>query len=238
MSETNTSSTLRQISQVVLRILGQYQSASLMTLMEGCNMLSSVRPHILENDHPLRDAIEYLVNSGKIRLLSEVTDQTRGPVYQIVDNIVLKSETKFKYTACVYRCTCHIVISNTDLSEGRGNEIKLGHYAQFDHAQMAARGVGVFGSDAKIKTEQVDVVVPTISNIECWDQAYVLGHEPIQFLMMFADEEKIRAEALAKLTPLEQRLLGLNESKAARDLFTATPDQFGEAAVVGAFKTR
>ncbi len=78
---------------------------------------------------------------------------------------------------------------NSDLTEGRGRSVNIAAFSSKADATRAARGWGVMGvGDGDVKTLEV---------FSTFDE---YGNE---------QDEKVRRQALAKLTPEEQRSLGL-----------------------------
>jgi len=98
--------------------------------------------------------------------------------------------------------TLYKVTTNSDLTEGRGNTVLIGYFMDHVLAQRAAKGKGVFGSDA-----DVEPFVTTVLEVseDGSSRFYKLGEEIIRP----RTKEEIKAEALKKLTPEEQDALGL-----------------------------
>lgn len=91
------------------------------------------------------------------------------------------------------------MVTNSDRSEGRGVRVVIGRYIDQDVANVVAKGNGVMGTDAIVKSYHTTLVF-----LE--EGAYLLGEtvdlssEPI---------EVTRERALAKLTDAEKKALGL-----------------------------
>lgn len=95
------------------------------------------------------------------------------------------------------------VMSNSDLTEGKGKEFVLATYQNRLDAQRHGAGNYVMGSACPIVQERVKVV-------KLQDDTYFeLGSE---VLRGFVDKNELRLRALAKLTPEERELLGLAPS--------------------------
>lgn len=99
--------------------------------------------------------------------------------------------------------TVYKVMSNTDLEEGRGKPYVLAMYLDYEEAAKHAKGNYVMGSDCPIRNETLDVVQngddPTF---------YVLGPK---IETKYHNPRLLRAQALAKLTEEEKKVLGLND---------------------------
>ncbi len=96
----------------------------------------------------------------------------------------------------------HVVHTNSDLNEGRGFRVDLAICEDESVAEGLAKGKGVFGSDAGVE----DKVYLRLTHDD-W-RAYV----DIQHMWKGADpteEQRIRAAALEKLTPIERKVLGV-----------------------------
>lgn len=99
------------------------------------------------------------------------------------------------------------VISNQDLTEGRGRAVTLGHFLDKRIAGNFAHGRGVMGTDAEVRTITATVVRLNGDDFHLEDGTYILGEKittkPV------TEEELLRQQALEKLTPAERKALGL-----------------------------
>lgn len=94
--------------------------------------------------------------------------------------------------------TAYKVITNSDLTEGRGHSVVAGVYFTEVEAHTAARGAGVMGTDAEVRET---------SAIRLEDgRAWELGREILSEKELV---ERARASALRKLTSYERKILGL-----------------------------
>lgn len=96
---------------------------------------------------------------------------------------------------------CHKVITNSDLTEGRGAPVSLGFFRNRLIAEAYAVDKGPMGTPAQIKLHRCLCV---IANKGTWHR---LGEEIRQEAP--EDVKKVRERALAKLSPLEREALGL-----------------------------
>ena len=80
------------------------------------------------------------------------------------------------------------VYVNTDLTEGRGNEVLIGLFTQREDAAHFAKGKGVMGSDARV------TAIDLYSSYEDWWKA---------------ESARLRSSALARLSVEEKKALGL-----------------------------
>lgn len=81
---------------------------------------------------------------------------------------------------------------NSDLTEGKGYLVLVGHFTRGFDAEAAVRGKGVMGGNGTVKLEHICV-------FETYDE------------YLAEQEDAVRKRALAKLTPEERRALCLTE---------------------------
>lgn len=93
----------------------------------------------------------------------------------------------------------HHVRTNSDLTEGRGAVVTLGVFADEAYAKEYAKGRGIMGTPADIKSEMHAVY-------SHGGKRYLQGAPLLEETDITC---KLRAAALAKLTPTERELLGL-----------------------------
>jgi len=100
------------------------------------------------------------------------------------------------------------VISNTDLNEGRGASVVIGRYMDSCDAEAAAKGQGVFGSDAKVesKTKRAVIAPNNEKDGRYGSRTFLLGEE---IYSDFINLEDLKKQALAKLSDKEKAVLGL-----------------------------
>lgn len=103
--------------------------------------------------------------------------------------------------AVVFDVTVYSVVTNTDLTEGRGGRTTIGYYLEQSAATRGAQGQGVMGSDALVQSAKRSVV-----QFESGDM-FLLGKE----LRIEPPEDPavVRKRALDKLTPEERAALGV-----------------------------
>lgn len=100
------------------------------------------------------------------------------------------------------------VITNSDLTEGRGQRVSLGWFLHQLDAQERARGAGVLGTDAIIERSEQWVLRYKACTVHgSREVIHIVGTEVI---VHYVDPEVLRQRALAKLTPEEIKLLGLS----------------------------
>ena len=83
---------------------------------------------------------------------------------------------------------------NEDTTEGRGKRIDSSYHLTQEDAQIAASGIDVGGQDGQASSRIV---------IKLKDGRYLLGAKPISIKSDPGARERLRAQALAKLTPSE-----------------------------------
>lgn len=128
---------------------------------------------------------------------------------------------KFKRIVAIYELTVHNVYGNTDTTEGRGQTIMLGSFTESVAATEFAKGKGVMGCGADVRTETFDCIVPFFDNVKLspappldpffnskidWGNAEII--RKVDKLNPF-DPKVIRAQILEKLTPEERAFLEL-----------------------------
>jgi len=105
--------------------------------------------------------------------------------------------------------TLYEVITNEDLCGGRGRSVSLGWYLHRFDAIERARGAGVFGSDAEVKSsEQWVMRYRACSPNGSREVIHIIGTE---VSVTYVDPKVSRTRALAKLTPEEREVLGLKD---------------------------
>jgi hypothetical protein len=100
----------------------------------------------------------------------------------------------------IIKMTVYRVMSNYDLTEGRGRQYVAGVYGSHAEATRAAKGAYVMGSDCPVEPIEANVV--KVDD----DTYYLLGS---QIVMKHIDPRELRAAALAKLTDEDKEILGL-----------------------------
>lgn len=99
------------------------------------------------------------------------------------------------------------VVTNSDLTEGRGARVEVGWFKHRTDAEHCAVGKGVFGSAADVEPHNVDIVIPiNDEGLEDWLNVKITG-KPVVF--SYNPSDQIRERALAKLSKDERRALGL-----------------------------
>lgn len=110
-----------------------------------------------------------------------------------------KAKAPEKPNAVVFDSSHYQVLTNSDLTEGRGETVLIGRAFTRDRALDFAKGQGVMGSNAKVELVAEKLVA--------WDgKLFVLA--PANMLTRESQEE-IARRGLAKLTPEEKVALGL-----------------------------
>lgn len=102
------------------------------------------------------------------------------------------------------------VITNSDLTEGRGARVSLGYFLQKSDACEKAKGAGVFGCDAEVSpafkwclSYSVWIKTDRVRQMVC-----VLGEE---VMLEYTDPNVLRKRALAKLSAEDLEILGLTD---------------------------
>ncbi len=101
---------------------------------------------------------------------------------------------------CAYKVT-----GDTEMNEGRGPARIVGYFIDADDAKAASKGQAAMGTDGWVKAEQV--VVVTYINELGEKVRHLLSEHVVHD--HFDDPAVIRAQALAKLSPKERKILGL-----------------------------
>lgn len=102
-------------------------------------------------------------------------------------------------SAIVYDTKIFEVFANSDSTEGRGRTICIGIFTNRENAEARARGQGVMGTNADVKSSTAKVV-------HFSGEIYLLGRNVEK---SFDPTEELRQRALSKLTPEEKKVLGL-----------------------------
>lgn len=112
------------------------------------------------------------------------------------------------------RITGHVttlwaVVSNTDLTEGRGAAIDVSYHATQAAAEIGSKGQGVFGSDARVE-KRLAIEVSSLDDhgYEGPSVYVLLGRESVVSTKDSLDE--LRQKILDKLTPAERTILGVS----------------------------
>lgn len=100
----------------------------------------------------------------------------------------------------IFPVTLWRVMTNSDLTEGRGSQRTLGWFADPNVAAKAARGNYVMGSDCPVEQVVMNIIKTQAGKV------FLLGEE-VQ--IQYEDPREIRARAIAKLTPEERQVLGI-----------------------------
>lgn len=95
----------------------------------------------------------------------------------------------------------HAATTNTELNEGRGQQIDHSYYRSKDDAVMGAQGIGVMGSAGGVE--------PRLA-LSLEDGSYLILADPVKISENPKMVEELRRTGLAKLTPGERAALHLD----------------------------
>lgn len=102
--------------------------------------------------------------------------------------------------ATIETVTFYEVVSNTDLTEGRGGRVVVGRFLDRDVAEIAAKGNYVMGSDCPIEKKTWRV-----AHLENGER-FLLGE---RIDVAFQSREDLRRISLSKLSAAERAALGV-----------------------------
>lgn len=103
----------------------------------------------------------------------------------------------------IERQLVYYVVSNTDTTEGRGASVVIGRYIDNNEAINAAKGKGVFGTDAKVESSFHPM-------IRVGKKLYLLGAEVTPLTTEEEKRQALREQALSKLSEEEKEALGVS----------------------------